>query len=228
MRTLDTHIKADFIRKDKSGSGSASSAESLAFQSRPSTGSGSMTDTAAFVSEESQVDKDNSRSPKKPRPRSRTFTFSKSDQSPSKKHKSSRPVSRDSTKSGDSISKAATKSSMDMGAASGVATFSRSTKPAVAGDFISYVRKTQNPEAVEVGKIHKLRQLLRNESVAWVDTFIAEDGMTEVVGLLYRIIQIEWRCVIVLLCDEELALIFAEERNMKIPSSTKHCYVSKL
>jgi hypothetical protein len=66
-------------------------------------------------------------------------------------------------------------------------------KPAVPEDYIGYLRKVQKPESVEVGKIHKLRQLLRNETVGWVESFIAQDGMTELVGLLYRIIKVEWR-----------------------------------
>ena len=41
--------------------------------------------------------------------------------------------------------------------------------------------------------MHKLRILLRNESVMWTDAFIIKGGMDEVVALLYRIIAVEWR-----------------------------------
>lgn len=41
--------------------------------------------------------------------------------------------------------------------------------------------------------MHKLRILLRNESIAWTDTFVKSGGMDEVVKLLYRIIRVEWR-----------------------------------
>ena len=41
--------------------------------------------------------------------------------------------------------------------------------------------------------MHKLRLLLRNETVEWVDTFIQDGGMTELVALFHRIMEIEWR-----------------------------------
>ena len=41
--------------------------------------------------------------------------------------------------------------------------------------------------------MHKLRILLRNETVAWVDSFLSLGGMTEIVALLHRIMAMEWR-----------------------------------
>jgi hypothetical protein len=64
--------------------------------------------------------------------------------------------------------------------------------PAV-GEYISYLRKTQDPKKVEVGRLHKLRILLRNETVAWVDGFVTQGGMAEVVSLLHRLMKVEWR-----------------------------------
>lgn len=61
------------------------------------------------------------------------------------------------------------------------------------GDFVQYLRTVQKPELVEVGKLHKLRLLLRNETVAWTEAFIGQGGMEETVGLLHRILAIEWR-----------------------------------
>lgn len=60
-------------------------------------------------------------------------------------------------------------------------------------DFVAYLRKTTKPETVEVGKLHKLRLLLRNETVSWIEDFIRQGGMKEMVGLLHRIMEIEWR-----------------------------------
>ncbi|KAK4166410.1 GTPase-binding protein rid1 [Cladorrhinum sp. PSN259] len=61
------------------------------------------------------------------------------------------------------------------------------------GDFVAYLRKVQQPQAVEVGKLHKLRLLLRNETVAWIEEFIRQSGMKEIVELLHRIMALEWR-----------------------------------
>jgi hypothetical protein len=60
-------------------------------------------------------------------------------------------------------------------------------------DFVHYLREIQKPEMVEVGKMHKLRLLLRNETVQWVNDFITEGGMDEIVQLLYRIMKMTWR-----------------------------------
>jgi hypothetical protein len=70
-----------------------------------------------------------------------------------------------------------------------------SAKAAVPDDFVMYLQKVRKPEDVEVGRMHKLRLVLRNERVAWVDAFITMGGMTEIVGLLSRIMEIEWRFV---------------------------------
>lgn len=68
-------------------------------------------------------------------------------------------------------------------------------QPPVPQDFVKYLQKVQRPQEVEVGRLHKLRLVLRNERVAWVDSFITMGGMMEVVGLLRRIMKVEWRCV---------------------------------
>ena len=62
-------------------------------------------------------------------------------------------------------------------------------------DFVAYLQKTPRPENVEVGKLHKLRLLLRNETVAWTEDFIRQGGMKEIVELLHRIMAVEWRYV---------------------------------
>ena len=60
-------------------------------------------------------------------------------------------------------------------------------------DFVAYLRKVTRPQVVEVGKLHKLRLLLRNETVSWTEEFIQLGGMKEIVELLYRIMGVEWR-----------------------------------
>ena len=194
MRSLDTNIKADFIKKDKSGPGSASCTEGALLQSsRPRTGKRSQTDDVNTYDTGESVNPGSTESPKKTRPRSRTFTFSKSGQSPSKKQKSERPTLHQRNKSGGLTPSASSTSLVSDGATQASTFFSRSSKPADPEDYIQYLKRVQAPESVEVGKIHKLRQLLRNETVAWIDTFIMQDGMTELVDLLYRIIKVEWR-----------------------------------
>ncbi|KAJ8612203.1 hypothetical protein MRB53_037593 [Persea americana] len=51
----------------------------------------------------------------------------------------------------------------------------------------------QKLEVVEVRKLHKLRLLLRSESVAWVDEFLGLGGLSALIGLLHRIMAVEWR-----------------------------------
>ena len=190
MRSLNTKIKADFINKETSVAGSASSADSLTQQCsdthtrhRATTNDGSnltSSETSAAI-----IDME---TPKKSRPRSLTFTRTKGDATTKK----DRPVSRSRTKSSDATSSESLTSS---GAAQALSFMNRTPKVALPEDFISYLQKVRQPQVVEVGRIQKLRQLLRNETVLWVDTFIGKEGMAEVVGLLYRIIEIEWRYV---------------------------------
>ncbi|KAI9884668.1 MAG: hypothetical protein M1823_003551 [Watsoniomyces obsoletus] len=66
-------------------------------------------------------------------------------------------------------------------------------QPPVPQDFVKYLQKVQKPQEVDVKRLHKLRLVLRNERVAWVDSFITMGGMMEVVGLLRRIMKVEWR-----------------------------------
>ncbi|KAH9864047.1 hypothetical protein J1614_009980 [Plenodomus biglobosus] len=135
-----------------------------------------------------QTDK-SANSTKRERPRSRTFNFSRSD-SPTKKQKgeagerktSSKPQPIPRCPSTRSLASNASDRSVSNGA-----------KAVKADEFISYLKKTTKPQDVEIGKLHKLRLLLRNETVDWVDNFIQEGGMTELVGLLHRIMEIEWR-----------------------------------
>ena len=195
MRSLDTNIKADFINKDRFGSGSASSTEGLSLQhSRPNTGKGSNPDNGATQTMDGEAaDETTVEGPRKARPRSRTFTWSKGDQSPSKKHKTERPASHLRNKSGGLTPSGSLTSMTSAGAAQGSTFLSKSNRPSVPEDYLMYLKKVREPEKVEVGKVHKLRQLLRNETVGWVHAFITQGGLTELVELLYRIIKVEWR-----------------------------------
>ena len=196
LRALDTNIKASLVKQDKSGS--ASSVDGLTGQTgnlpRPTTAQISKTDDVTNQEQSSQSKE--AGSPRKSRPRSLTFTLSKGDAS-SKKQKSARAASHVRNKSADHrLNHSASSKSLSSTAVSqGVSFLNRTPKQEVPEDFISYLQKVQKPQLVEVGRLQKLRQLLRNETVSWVDSFITKGGMTEIVSLLYRIIDIEWRSV---------------------------------
>ncbi|KKY28915.1 putative gtpase binding protein rid1 [Phaeomoniella chlamydospora] len=190
MRSMDLKIKADFVKSHRVESGSSVGSrapENLRPRSRSPIKSQS-----PKKGDVDQLESKRSRS----KARGRGFTLSKGDNSPTKKQKSgdenrarsrSRPKSIEIVRPGSSRSMTSTSSSTS---------FSSKGRPesgSAPADFIHYLREVQKPELVEVGKMHKLRILLRNESVAWTDTFITSGGMDEVVSLLHRIIKVEWR-----------------------------------
>lgn len=186
MRALDTNIKADFIEKDRAENNTPHSANTS-----------STNDSAGRRGRKS--DKKDDRQPNdgkgsRSRSRSRGFTFSKGSSSPGKKQRPEsgsfyrRPKSADLSQPA-SLSKSLTPSTSTT-SLSATACHDTAADPS---DFVHYLREIQKPEMIEVGKIHKLRILLRNETVSWVDTFIADGGMDEIVQLLYRIMKVEWR-----------------------------------
>ena len=205
LRSLDTHIKADFIKQDK--------AESATAQPAPPTSAGtklwgaiSSIEPAARRPERTERSKSSSgavredpghSSPgKRARPRSKTFSISRADVSPSKKQKPDSGTSGRAKSSNLSTSSSTTSLHSFGGAHTMVATSPvGNPKPAIPEEFVAYLREVQKPESVEVGRLHKLRLVLRNERVAWVDSFIAMGGMDEIISLLNRIMKVEWRCV---------------------------------
>lgn len=191
MRSLDTNIKADFIQKDRTDSGL--SLNSTSSNTTNSDGSGRhrrMKDNPEKEDKPSHGSK-GSRS----RSRSRTFTFSKGDSS--KKQKSEIGTFYKRPKSVDlSLRPGSSKGMTPSTSMTSLSATLRHDTAADPSDFIHYLREVQKPEIVEVGKLHKLRLLLRNETVSWVDNFILDGGMDEVVQLLYRIMKVEWRYVV--------------------------------
>jgi hypothetical protein len=192
MRSLDTHIKADFIRKDKFD-GNTSGNDSSFSTPRPT--------TPRWPSPKKELpktlgqDDDNTGETKRPRPRSRTFTWSKGNKDNSPKKQKNETGSGYSRPKSIDLSSQASGSLTSSASVPGLGFLSKPASITAPVDFVSYLRKVQKPEVVEVGKLHKLRLLLRNETVAWVDAFISKGGMDEVVALLHRIINVEWRYV---------------------------------
>lgn len=181
MRNLNDTIKMEFIRQDW--------AEMKAGQAG---GSPPRSETKTSTAVESDPEEDASSKRARGRSRGRSFTFSRSkrDRSSSKKApKTDGSIGRRfRSKSTESIGRDRPESS---GSSSGV--LSKIKFQQGPSDYVAYLRKVQKPELVEVGKLHKLRLLLRNETVAWTEEFIRQGGLEEIVSLLNRIMEVEWR-----------------------------------
>ena len=190
MRNLNDTIKMEFIRQDWAEMEAAKG-------DRPgttdSTNSKEGQNATAVATNVSEGEEDKSK-----RTRGRTFTFSRGTRgkksgssSPSKRGKGEGTLGRHfRSRSTDSI---ASEGPTSPGVSGGSSLLAKMKLQQGPGDYVAYLRKVQRPEAVEVGKLHKLRLLLRNETVAWIEDFIQQDGMKEIVGLLYRIMEVEWR-----------------------------------
>ncbi|KAK8014560.1 GTPase-binding protein rid1 [Apiospora arundinis] len=180
MRNLTSTIKMEFIRQDW--------AETKASTARPGT-----TDSDSSINEGQEEEV----KPKKPRPRS--FTFSRNSgkksepNSPTKKKSDGTLGRHFRTKSSESVG-CDRPSSSSSGFGGGILSKIKSQQAQQGPvDFVSYLRKVQKPQQVEVGKLHKLRLLLRNETVSWTDEFVRQGGMEEIVSLLHRTMEVEWR-----------------------------------
>lgn len=175
MRNLNDTIKMEFIRQD------------WAEMQAARTDSVNSKDNVVADVSEGEADK-----PK--RTRGKSFTFSrgrKEERSSPKKQKGEGTLGRHfRSKSTESVISDRPSSAMSTSNSSIFSKIKLNQGPA---DYVAYLRKVQKPELVEVGKIHKLRLLLRNETVAWIEEFIQQGGMTEIVGLLHRIMDVEWR-----------------------------------
>ncbi|KAG0648859.1 GTPase-binding rid1 [Hyphodiscus hymeniophilus] len=180
MRSLAMSMKKDFVKQDW--------AEIAAVKKgRPGTNnSDSSADAIAGIEDVPEV--------KTKRPRSRTFTLSRASSkeplTPSKKKTETRIGRHSQTNSTDGAGSGKSLTSAGAAVAQSLIAKAKSQTP---DDFVSYLRKVRKPEAVEVGRLHKLRLLLRNETVAWTDEFIGQGGMEEIVGLLHRVMEVEWR-----------------------------------
>ena len=192
MRNLADTIKMEFIRQDW--------AETHGLGNRPSShdSHSSMTGVNEKIKNRDTCDKVK-------KSRTRSFTLSRgggkksAPSSPTKKSKAEGSIGRHfRTKSTDSVATTGerpTSSSGSGSTSSGGGILSKIKLQQGPVDYVNYLRKVQKPEVVEVGKLHKLRLLLRNETVAWTEEFIRQGGMEEIVGLLHRIMEVEWRYV---------------------------------
>lgn len=188
MRNLNSTIKMEFIRQDWAEMQAAKSMD------RPRTND---SDTSTEMNSAVAAGSDHEEQRPK-RVRGKSFTLSRGSKdkdkepgSPTKKSKGEGTIGRHlRSKSSDSV---ASDRPSSAGSSSSTGILSKIKLSHGPGDFVSYLRKVQKPELVEVGKLHKLRLLLRNETVTWTEEFIQQGGMKEIVGLLNRIMEVEWR-----------------------------------
>lgn len=193
MRNLKPELKAALMRGERSGSGDSSNAPTPA-EARASR---SPTKKDERPKSEDGDSKDGKRPRSRSRTRSRILTLTKRDvpESPTKEEKkgsSLRSRSKSRPKSVD-MSSSRPGSARSLGSSGSTTSLVATDSATTPGDFIHYMREVQKPSLVEVGKLHKLRILLRNESVTWTDTFVTKGGMNELVQLFYRISKVEWR-----------------------------------
>lgn len=208
LRSLDIRIKADFIKQENAASLfthlTVAAVPGIAGGNcqvdRPVSGNqSSPTKIVPGTPSTSMDDASNTSPSKRARPRSRTFTFNRGDKegSPTKKQKSDGNNASGRVKSSEHSRSGSSKTLTSLNAADAMAIgFGSQPNVPVPQDFVAYLKEVQDPQVVEVGRVHKLRLVLRNERVAWVDSFISMGGMTEVVALLNRIMAIEWRFVL--------------------------------
>ncbi|KAJ2982087.1 hypothetical protein NUW58_g6519 [Xylaria curta] len=176
MRNLTDTIKMEFIRQDWAESNGINA-------TRPDSH-----DSDASMTGSQDREKQS---------RGRSFTLSRNSgkksesRSPTKKSKGEGTLGRHfRTRSTESL---ASERPSSAGSSSGSGFLSKMKLQQGPIDYVNYLRKVQQPETVEVGKLHKLRLLLRNETVAWTEEFIRQGGMQEIIALLHRIIEVEWR-----------------------------------
>lgn len=181
MRNLNNTIKMEFIRQDW--------AETHGQLERPKSNESNKTTEGGPDDQEDKKKKKHSRGLSLTLSRNKDKAASSS--SPTKKKKGDSSLGRHfRTKSTDSVmSDAGSYIGMPPSPGGSV----KKGKGQGPDDFVSYLRTVQKPQLVEVGKLHKLRLLLRNETVAWIEEFIRLGGMKEIVELLYRIMAVEWR-----------------------------------
>ncbi|KAH6678847.1 armadillo-type protein [Plectosphaerella plurivora] len=189
MRNLSDTIKMEFIRQDWAEMAAKATAD------KPNPGNNSASSIEGVSSAVGAGTDDDDSHPKRSRGRSFTLGRSKKDSKlNTKKSKGEGTLGRHfRTKSTESIvgGERPRSTSGSIAPSGFLAKINKIGQG--PGDFVAYLKKAQQPALVEVGKLHKLRLLLRNETVSWAEDFIRQGGMEEIVGLLNRILKVEWR-----------------------------------
>lgn len=198
MRSLDDRIKADLVKYNRNETPTPKPEPVEALKSsfwkslKPNEAAANHRRGLSQPDDHTSEFCDASNSPsKRHRSRSRAPVPVKNDSSPSKRVRScSRSRSLFSLRNLSSTTLHTTASS------EGITSVKEMPAPLSTPDeFVRYLHAEPEPPKVEIGKMHKLRLLVRNETVEWVEDFIVRSGMELLLTLLERIVQIEWRCV---------------------------------
>ncbi|KIW25947.1 uncharacterized protein PV07_09081 [Cladophialophora immunda] len=196
MRNLKPDVKAGLMKGDRIGSGSSTASALTDSSEVSSSARNSHRKENERPKSEGEESKEGRRTRSRSRPRSRILTLTRREEdSPTKADRPSsslRSRSKSRNKSTDLTSSRPT-SVKAMASTVSLASLNPADSATTPGDFIHYLREVQKPALVEVSKLHKLRILLRNESISWTDHFVSKGGMDELVQLYYRISKIEWR-----------------------------------
>ncbi|TQS36386.1 hypothetical protein Golomagni_03167 [Golovinomyces magnicellulatus] len=155
MRCLAMSMKKDFIKQDW--------AEIVALRNSKLEINSNDTDFSI-----TSVGADKETESRSKRPRSRTFTLSRSIGKDfnisSKKTKPEITLGKNSRKKSNESLNGSRKIFIGAGAVSAQSIIAKA-KGQTPDDFVSYMKRVPKPEEVEVGRLHKLRLLLRNETV---------------------------------------------------------------
>ena len=196
MRSLKPDVKAGLMKGERTGSGSSSTSGLGDVSDVRTSARSSNRKESERPKSEGDDSKEGKRSRSRSRPRSRILTLSKRDEdTPSKLDRpnlSSRSRSKSRNKSAD-LSSSRPNLTRALASTVSLASLNPADSAATPGDFIHYLGEVQKPALVEVSKLHKLRILLRNESISWTDHFVSKGGMDELVQLYCRISKVEWR-----------------------------------
>lgn len=212
MRTLDNRVKNEFIANEQILEVGAQ-AKAVATKSVPNSPSKkslfkrksyqqpSAEDLSAQIKQEEKENKKSLSPGKRLRPRSGNFgskdkklvELLKGGESPSKKKKHDalsintalQPSGALMTQSGEVSPLAASKISAEV-----FIEFLRVSALGPAGKEVDTGMKD-----VKLESLHKLRLVLRNERLKWVEGFLEQGGMELLVDVLNRCIRIEWRSV---------------------------------
>ncbi|KAI9725948.1 MAG: hypothetical protein M1828_002276 [Chrysothrix sp. TS-e1954] len=209
MRSLDIRVKNELVRQDAKPAPTAlvatasSPKKSGSWNDRPSPTKSPSKSRRKREADDGDANTDDESCPspsKRSRSRSRTWTLTKRDKPAPKRNRSgSRTRNLMSLKNFSSSSvnsmgyDGAKDSKESNGQSSAHSDAHLSTTGVSPTEYVQYLNSYTSLESIEVGRLQRLRRLIRNETVAWVTHFINLGGMSALTTLLVKIMDLEWR-----------------------------------